>query len=117
MLKRLWNDESGALLSAELVIVMTLLMCATIVGIGALRDAIVTELADVGAAIGAFNQSFSIGGVASPHAVQPGSMFHDGMDSDDDGTAQPGGANSRGVVICTVAAQQECSEDTFIGAP
>ena len=75
MLKRLLNDETGALLSAELVIVMTLLMCAMIVGVGALRDAIVTELADVGAAIGAFNQSYSIGGVRSLHCAPAGEPF------------------------------------------
>jgi Flp pilus assembly pilin Flp len=109
MLKRLWNDETGALLSAELVIVMTLLMCAMIVGVGALRDAIVTELADVGAAIGAFNQSYSIGGVASPHALQPGSQFHDGLDSDDTNGAPGQAGNSRGVVVCSVVAVPECT--------
>lgn len=106
MLKNLWMDESGGLICAELVIVMTLLMCSTIVGISALRDAIVTELADVAAAIAALNQSYSVGGISGYHAYQPGSQFIDGRDQGDDGNTQAG-PNSRGIVICTTEAPGE----------
>ena len=36
MLKRFLNDETGAILSAELVVIMSLLLCAVIVGIAAM---------------------------------------------------------------------------------
>ena len=57
MFSRLWNDESGAILSAELVLIMTILVIGLIVGMSELQDAIVNELNDVGEAIGALNQS------------------------------------------------------------
>ena len=108
MLKNLWMDESGGLICAELVIVMSLLMCSCIVGISALRDAIVTELADVAAAIASLNQSYSIGGIIGQHAYQPGSQFIDGLDQGDDGNSQAG-PNSRGIVICASNAPGEAA--------
>ena len=106
MLRNLWMDESGGLICAELVIVMTLMMCAVIVGISALRDAIVTELADVAAAIASLNQSYSVGGISGQHAFQPGNQYIDKMDSGDDGNTQSG-INSRGIEICVSVAPGE----------
>lgn len=89
MLKTLWNDESGAILSAELVLIMTILVIGLIVGLSELQDAVVNELNDVGEAIGALNQSYYFHGHSSRFgaltlkAVTYGSSFTDRTDSCD----------------------------------
>jgi hypothetical protein len=54
----LWRDESGAILSAELVIVLTVVVIGMITGLACLQQAVVAELQDVSAAIASLNQSF-----------------------------------------------------------
>ena len=56
MMKNLWNDEAGFIVSAELVLVATILVIGMITGLTSVRDAVITELADVGGAIGAVNR-------------------------------------------------------------
>ena len=51
MMRQLWNDEGGVVVSAELVLVGTILVIGLITGLSSLRDAVITELADVGGAI------------------------------------------------------------------
>ena len=80
MLKKLWNDEMGVIISAELVLVMTILVIGVITGLASVRDAVVTELADVGAAIGNMDQSFTIGGVVAHSAATTNSVFLDTID-------------------------------------
>lgn len=67
MFKALWNDSDGTLLSAELVLVSTLVFCGVAVGVGAVRTAIVQELADLAEMVGTLNQSYSVSGVADTH--------------------------------------------------
>jgi Flp pilus assembly pilin Flp len=62
MLRKLWNDEAGFIISAELVLVATILVIGLIVGMVSLRNQIVQELTDVGQAIGSISQSFCFGG-------------------------------------------------------
>ena len=106
MLLKLWNDESGAILSAEIVLVATILVIGVIVGLKSVRDAVVTELADVGAAIGSINQDFSYSGVAGHAAATAGSSFADAQDFCD-GAAVSDAANSRCVTVGTVPAAAE----------
>ena len=63
MFKRLWQDESGVVVTAELVLVMTVLTIGVAVGISELQKSVVDELNDVGEAIGSVNQTYYIGGV------------------------------------------------------
>ena len=51
MLKRLWRDEGGAILTTELILIMVLTVIGMIVGLTALRDAVDYQLADLAAAI------------------------------------------------------------------
>jgi len=62
MLKALICDESGFIISAELVLVASLLVVGLIVGLSEVQHAIVTELNDVADAIGALNQSYCTSG-------------------------------------------------------
>jgi Flp pilus assembly pilin Flp len=64
MLKHFVNDESGFVVSAELVLIATLLVIGLIVGLSEVQHAVVSELNDVGEAIGRVNQSFFYTGFA-----------------------------------------------------
>ncbi len=60
VLTRLWQDDAGFVISAELILVATIVVIGLIVGLAAYRDSIVQELGDTAAAVGALNQSYSV---------------------------------------------------------
>ena len=55
---RLWTEDCAAIIAAEMLLIMSILVIGVIVGLAAVRDSIVTELADVAQAIVNVNQSF-----------------------------------------------------------
>ena len=63
MLKRLWLDEGGAILSAELCLIMVLLVIGMVVGLTALRDAVDFQLTDIAAAIAAIDPGYEFNGL------------------------------------------------------
>ena len=89
MLNSLWNDEAGVILSAEIVLVGTILVVGMIVGLVELQCSVVDELNDLGEAIGSINQSFVTSGIASYKkngklkGLTVGSRFADQQDSCD----------------------------------
>ncbi len=85
MLKKFWNDEAGAIISAEVAIVLTILVIGMVTGLSSLRDAVILELADVGAAIGNLNQSYTVGGVVAHSAATGPSGYADVADFCDNG--------------------------------
>ncbi|MCA9051243.1 MAG: hypothetical protein KDA89_21045 [Planctomycetaceae bacterium] len=64
-MKTLWNDENGVILSAELVLIGTILVIGMIVGLVELQCAVVGELSDLGSAIGNLDQSYMVSGMSS----------------------------------------------------
>ena len=62
MLKNLWLDQNGAVVSIELVLIITIAVLALIVGWSEVAVAVNTELNDVSNAIGALNQSYAFSG-------------------------------------------------------
>jgi Flp pilus assembly pilin Flp len=52
MLFALWDDEDGVILSAELVLIGTILILGMIVGLVGLQTAVVAELSDLGNSFG-----------------------------------------------------------------
>jgi hypothetical protein len=62
MFLKIVNDESGVIISAELVLVLTIAVLAMVVGLSEVAVAINTELNDVSNAIGALNQTYSVTG-------------------------------------------------------
>lgn len=104
MLRKLWNDEAGAIVSAEIVLVATILVIAMVTGLASLRDAVVTELADVGQAIANVDQSYSVGGITAHSAAIAASTFSDAADFCDDSATPSNAGNSRCVSISTVGA-------------
>ncbi|MFT5327937.1 MAG: hypothetical protein ACI8P0_005843 [Planctomycetaceae bacterium] len=107
MLNNLLNDEAGFIVSAELVLIFTLVFCAVAVGIAVVRDALVHELGDVAEAIGALNQSYNYNSISAPssntdvpfHAQCSGSGFIDLADFCD----------CDGIVLVTVAGKSDPS--------
>ncbi len=77
----LWKGEDGAIISAELVLVMTIAVLAMVVGLNSVSDAINAELEDVSEAFGAISQSYDYQGVRG-HGVVSGSSFNDKADKD-----------------------------------
>ena len=100
MLRKLWNDEAGAVLSAELVMVATILVIGMTVGLSAVRNSVVTELADLGQAISNIDQSYSYANVRGHHSASAGSKFRDAKDFCDHGRRSMRNGNSKCVVIC-----------------
>ncbi|MFK7778781.1 MAG: hypothetical protein QM501_11805 [Gimesia sp.] len=90
MLNQLWNDEAGFVISAELVLVLTIAVLAMIVGLSEVAVAVNTELNDISNAIGSLNQSYAYTGFAGTgeknKSYYSGSKFHDGIDDCDKNT-------------------------------
>lgn len=63
LLRKLWKDEAGFIISAELVLVATMLVIGMIVGLTVLRNQVVQELGDLGAALGMISQGYEYTGV------------------------------------------------------
>ncbi len=89
MLNQLWNDEAGLVISAELVLVLTIGVLMLVVGLHAVTKAVNQELGDLASAFGSIEQSFVYDGFVNPdgergfHAAVAGSAFRDQQDECD----------------------------------
>ncbi len=83
------NDDTGFIISAELVLIATIGVLGMIVGLSQVQNAVVSELNDVGHAIGALNQSYFYSGFSARKwggwlkSRTFGSAFHDFSDACD----------------------------------
>ena len=59
LLKRIWNQDQGVL-TFEWVLLITIVILGIVGGLSAARDAIIDELGDVGGAIIAVDQSWTV---------------------------------------------------------
>ena len=82
-MRKLLNDEAGFIVSAELVLVATLLVIGMIVGLSEVQTAVVHELNDVANAIGCLNQTYSFRGFHGCKSITVGSQFIDTQDACD----------------------------------
>ena len=80
----LWSDDSGFIVSIELILISTIVVIGLVTGFTALRDAIVSELSDVGGSIQDLNQSYSFNGMQGHSATTNGSSWTDRLDWCDD---------------------------------
>jgi hypothetical protein len=60
---KLWEDDSGILVTVEFLLAASTLVLGLTVGLTALRNAIVTEFEELANAILAINHSYSVGGL------------------------------------------------------
>lgn len=86
-LRSLWRDEAGFILSAEMVIILTISVLGMVTGLVCLQNAVLGEFADLSLAFQSLNQSYATpwyrgcwkwwGGITSFYS---GSMFIDVFD-------------------------------------
>lgn len=84
LMRRFWRDETGFVVSAELILIASLAVLGLLVGLTAVRDGIVSELSDVAGAYQDANQSYSLDGVVGHNANTAGFDFADDIDECDD---------------------------------
>ncbi len=82
-------DEVGFVISAELVLVLTIAVLAMVVGLAAVRDAVTNEMNDLAHAFGAVSQTYHVAGLKKDrcyygeHASINGFGFNDAADDCD----------------------------------
>ncbi|MEI8379501.1 MAG: branched-chain amino acid aminotransferase [Planctomycetota bacterium] len=86
VVKRLISDESGFIVSAELVLIGTVAVLAMVVGLSEVSFNINNELHDIASAFGAMNQSFRANGASGHGGQSSGSNFGDQHDFCDGGS-------------------------------
>jgi len=81
MMKRvfgqLWNDDDGALIAMEFLFVATILVIGIIVGLSGVRVAVNAELTELGNALLALSQGYSLSGETGCCASTDGSQAID----------------------------------------
>ncbi|MDA0806414.1 MAG: branched-chain amino acid aminotransferase [Planctomycetota bacterium] len=81
---KLINDETGFIVSAELILVATIAVLGVVVGLSEIAFGINNELEDVASAFGSVNQSFYVNGLHSEgKACTAGSEYNDSHDNCD----------------------------------
>ena len=81
---KLLNDESGFLISAELILIATIAVLGLVVGLSEVAFNVNNELEDVASAFGSVNQSFHVKGNNScGKGSRAGSRFSDDQDQCD----------------------------------
>jgi hypothetical protein len=80
IISRFWSEQDGAIVSAEIMLVATILVLGVIVGLKSVRDSVVTELADVAQAFANVDQSFCYSSVSGHAANSGGGDFNDQTD-------------------------------------
>jgi hypothetical protein len=63
MLKRLWMDEAGAVLTTELILLLVIVVIGMSVGLTILRDSVVAQMGDLSGAIAAINPAYTWAGI------------------------------------------------------
>jgi Flp pilus assembly pilin Flp len=77
---RLIADESGFIVSAELILIATIGVLAMVVGLSEVAMNVNNELEDVASAFGAMNQSFGVNGMNGHGGQNNGGSFGDKTD-------------------------------------
>ncbi len=82
LLAQLVEDETGAIISAEFIIIATIVILALVTGWNAVSATMVAELADIATAMGSLDQSFGYGSINAEslngsHAHCSGSGYND----------------------------------------
>ena len=82
-----WNrfrhDETGFVVSTELILIATVLVIGLLAGLVSVRDQVVQELGDLASAASDFDQSFSYHGWSGHGGSVSGSNFDDKTDNCD----------------------------------
>lgn len=84
LMRQLWQDEAGVIVSTEIILVLMILVFGLIAGMVSLRDAVTQELGDTGVMVNKLDQSYSFSGnqntAATVNALTPASTYADSVD-------------------------------------
>lgn len=81
LITKLFHDDAGFIISAELILISTILVLGMVVGLSEVSYAVNEELEDVASAFGSVNQSYRFSGAYSRGKGSiGGSGFHDNVD-------------------------------------
>ena len=76
-MRKLWSDDQGALIATEYLFVATILVIGVVVGLADFRSAVNAELTELGNAILALSEGYTISGISGGGASTDGSMATD----------------------------------------
>lgn len=116
MLRTFCNDEVGAIVSIEIILIITIAVIGLIVGWSEVAHAANTELDDISNAIGKLNQSYFFGGFHSfkstngSHAIKAvyyGSAYWDRVDDCD------GNCSGISQITCCAAVSEQVILNNF----
>ena len=107
LIKQLWADEAGLVLSAELVFVASIAGIGMIVGLSAARDGVTSELADVGDAVTEYNQGYQVAGIVGHGASIAGSQYLDNTDYCDAAPDDAAALTDEGCIVRNVTQVNE----------
>src|SRR3954468_18533248 len=77
LMKKLWKDDAGAVISAEYLFFATILIIGIVVGLASVRDALNNELAELANAYLALSQAYTISGQSGCSASTAGTDVTD----------------------------------------
>ena len=116
-LKTFWNDEVGAIVSIEVILIITIAVIALVVGWSEVAHAVNTELDDISNAVGKLNQSYVFsgfhsfkttgGGNNTIKTVYYGSAYFDRLDDCD------GNCSGISDITCCAAINEQWSGARF----
>jgi len=87
-LRRFWRDQRGFLATTDLILLATIVVIGTIVGLVTFRNQVVQEFGDAATALGSLNQSYEYQGCGEEGVTEhwvAGSTYQDNPDFGDDG--------------------------------
>lgn len=105
-----WQDEVGAIVSIEIILIITIAVISLVVGWSEVAHAVNTELDDISNAVGKLNQSYFYGGFHSYKdtngrhslkAVYYGSAYNDRRDDCD------GDCSGRSDITCCAVVTEQ----------
>lgn len=76
-MRKLWSDDTGALIATEYLFVVTILVIGIVVGLTAIRDALNAELTETANAMLALSQGYTISGTSGSGGNTDGSAAID----------------------------------------
>lgn len=92
-LRVFWNDVDGFVATSDLIMITTIVVLGSLVGLVTLRDQVVQELGDLAVAVGHLNQSYSFADTTVGGFSVAGSLFFDRSDDCEAGTVEGDPAN------------------------
>jgi hypothetical protein len=112
---RLAAEETGAVLSMEMILTATILVLGSIVGLSAFRDAVVQEMGDIGAGLASLDHSYRYNSIEQSEVIENvflesqilGSSYSDNLNFCEPAVRDPSGAAPMCIEITTDAIVDE----------